>query len=214
MFIWDIDFTTFIPAPFAAYINSRHYSLFPLFPWLAFMLFGGYFATGYIEARARQKEKDFILKFALIGSILFAVSIISRELSLNIHIGSNDIRANPLFYFERMGIVILLLSVCWFYADYRKTEKSFVLDVSRESLMVYAAHLLVIYGQFWHENSLAFYYGKSFGVLECLAGTFVLTMFMIGAAITWGWLKRNHMPLARVMFWMFAATIMIWFFTH
>ncbi len=214
MFIWDIDFLLWLPAPIAAYLNSQHYSLFPLFPWLAFMLFGGYFAAGYIEAREQQKEKDFIIRFALTGAILFAACVMGRELPVSMHIGSSDIRANPLFFFERLGIVMLLLTLCWFYAEYRKTEKSFVLDVSRESLMVYAAHLLVIYGQFWNERSLSFYYGKTFGILECIAGTFVLTIVMIGAAIAWGWLKRNHFPLARVMFWMFFASTTAWFFVH
>jgi hypothetical protein len=214
MFIWDIDFIAWIPAPLAAYMNSQHHSLFPIFPWLAFMLFGGYFASGYMRARERQQEKDFILHFALIGAILFAVCVVGRELPTKFHIGSYDVRANPLFFFERLGIVMLLLTVCWFYAEYRKTERSFVLNVSRESLMVYAAHILIIYGQFWHVESLSFYYGKTFGILECILGTLALVLVMIGAAIIWGWLKRNHLSLARVMFWMYLGTVTAWFFMN
>ena len=110
MFIWDIDFLAWIPAPLAAYLNSQHYSLFPIFPWLAFMLFGGYFASGYMSAREQQREKDFILHFALKGLILFAVCAVCRELPTQFHIGSYDVRANPLFFFERLGIVMLLLT--------------------------------------------------------------------------------------------------------
>jgi uncharacterized membrane protein len=214
LFIWDIDFLMWLPAPLAAYLNSQHYSLFPLFPWLAFMLFGGYFAAGYIKAREEQKEKEYILHFALLGAVLFAVCTVAREVMIGFPVGSQDVRANPLFFFERMGIVILLLTLCWFYAEVRKTEKSFVLDVSRESLMVYAAHLLVIYGQFWHEHSLAFYYGKTFGVAECLLATAALLFLMITAALVWGWLKRSHLPLARTMFFMFAVTVAAWFLMH
>jgi uncharacterized membrane protein len=212
MFLWDIDFNTLIPAPFAAYLNGKHYSLFPLFPWMAFMLFGGYFASGYIQARAQQKEKDFILRFALIGAILFTICLVGGELPIHFHIGSDNISANPFFFFLRLGIVMLLLTACWFYADYRKTQKSFVLDVSRESLMVYAAHLLVIYGRFWNEHSLWFYYDQAFGVRECIAGTIILIILMISAAMMWGWLKRNHLPLARVSFWMFSGTITALYF--
>jgi uncharacterized membrane protein len=214
LFIWDIDFLRFIPAPFAAYLNSQHYSLFPIFPWMAFMLFGGYFASGYISAREQQKERDFILRFALIGAILFTFCINTIKLPTYFHLGSSDIRANPLFFFERLGIVMLLLTCCWYYAEYRKTEKSFVLNVSKESLMVYAAHLLVIYGQFWHERSLSFLYGKTFGIWECVYATCSLMLVMAGAAILWGWLKRNHLPLARIMFWMFSVSTVTWFFTH
>jgi uncharacterized membrane protein len=214
IFVWNYDFLNIIPAPISAYINSQHYSLFPLFPWLAFMLFGGYFASGYINAREQKKEKEFILHFALAGAVIFVASRIGRELSFILHVGSLDIRANPLFFFERLGIVMLLLTVCWFYADYRKTERSFVLNVGKESLMVYAAHLLIINGQFWNDHSLDFYYGKTFGVIECIVCTLALTSVMIVAAIVWGWMKRDHLPLARMMFYMFIGTITIMFFVR
>jgi len=212
MFLWDIDFTLLIPAPIAAYINGKHYSLFPLFPWTAFMLFGGYFSSGYINAREHQKERKFILRFAVIGAVLVIVSSIAGEMPFRMPFTSEDISASPSFFFVRLGIVMLLLTVCWFYAEYRKTEKSFVLDVSRESLLVYTAHLLIIYGRFWNERSLYYYYGNMFGVWECIAGTLVLAAAMIGTAIVWGWLKRNHFPLARVIAWMFLGTIIIYYF--
>jgi uncharacterized membrane protein len=214
MFVWDYDFLNWIPASISAYINGQHYSLFPLFPWLAFMLFGGYFASGYITAREQKKEKEFILHFALAGAILFVACMIGLELQSSLHIVSIDIRANPIFFFERLGIVMLLLTACWFYADYRKTEESIVLVVGRESLMVYTAHLLVIYGRFWNERSLAFYYGMTFSITECIISTLALISIMIGAAIVWGWLKRNHLPLARVMFFMVVGTVTLVFLTR
>jgi uncharacterized membrane protein len=212
LFIWDYDFTKWIPASIAAYLNGQHYSIFPLFPWLAFMLFGGYFASGYISAREQQREKSFILRFALIGASLIIVCAIEGVLPFNLHIGTSDIRANPFFFFERLGIVIVLLTICWFYAEYRKTERSFVLDASRESLMVYTVHLLVIYGRFWNGKSLAFYFGGTFSVLQCIAGTVGLMIIMIAAAMAWGWLKRNHTPLAKTAFWIFVGTVIILFF--
>jgi len=211
IFVWNFDFLNWIPAPISAYINNQHYSLFPLFPWLAFMLFGGYFASGYIDAREQKNERKFILRFALTGAILFVVCLIGMELQASVQIVSIEIRANPLFFLERLGIVMLLLSICWFYTDYRKTEKSFVLDVGRESLMVYTAHLLVIYGRFWNERSLAFYYGMTSSVAKCIVSTLALAVIMIDAAIAWGWMKRNHLPLARMMFFMFVVTVLLMF---
>jgi hypothetical protein len=178
------------------------------------MLFGGYFASGYITAREQKKEKEFILHFALSGAILFVACMIGLELQSSLHIVSIDIRANPIFFFERLGIVMLLLTACWFYADYRKTEESIVLVVGRESLMVYTAHLLVIYGRFWNERSLAFYYGMTFSITECIISMLALMSIMIGAAIVWGWLKRNHLPLARVMFFMVVGTVTLVFLTR
>jgi uncharacterized membrane protein len=214
VFVYDYDFLNWIPAPIAAYINNRHYSLFPVFPWLAFMLFGGYFASGYNDAREQKKEKEFIVRFTLIGVFLLAVCLMGLELQTLIHSFSINFTANPLFFIERLAIVMVLLAACWFYADIRKTGKSVVLDVGRESLMVYTAHLLVIYGRFWNDRSPDFYYGGTFGVLECITGTLALIGTMIGAAIVWGWLKKDHGPLARVMFIMFMATVISVFLTR
>ncbi len=169
---------------------------------------------GILHAREHQKERKFILRFALIGAILVIVSSIAGELPFRMPFTSEAISASPFFFFVRLGIVMLLLTVCWFYAEYRKTEKSFVLDVSRESLLVYTAHLLVIYGRFWNEQSLYYYYGNMFGVWECIAGTLILAAVMIGMAIVWGWLKQNHFPLARVISWMFLGTIVIYYFQN
>lgn len=207
----NIDFTQWIPAPVSAYMNGLHYSLFPLFPWLAFMLFGGFFASKYIDARGQKKEKDLMVRFALWGAILLAVCMLGLEVQASWHLIPLDIRANPMFFFERLGIVLLLLSACWFYADYRKTEQTFVLDVGRESLLVYTGHLIVIYGRFWNEHSPAFYYGGNFNVTQCVMGTIALIMVMSGAAMIWGWLKRNHQLLARVLFFMVTGTVVLVF---
>ena len=214
LFIWDIDFLQIFPAPLAAYMNSKHYSLFPIFPWIGFMLFGGYFAAGYSEARVQAKERDYILRLVFIGSIIAVLCGAMRVWSVNLSVGSSDIRANPFFFFERLGFVMLLLTVCWFYAERRRTEKTFILDVSRESLMVYAAHLLVIHGEFWDEKSLASYYGKTFGVWECLGATIGLILVMIVVAIVWGQLKRRHLMFTRFLFWSFAVMTTLWFFVH
>jgi hypothetical protein len=210
--VLNYDFTKWIPGFIAAYINGQHFSLFPIFPWLAFMLFGGYFASGYIDSREQKKEKEKILHFAMIGVVLTLVCMVGLNMHANMNILPLDIRANPLFFFERLGIVMLLLSACWFYAEVRKTEKTFVLDVGRESLLVYTAHLLLIYGRFWDGRSPAFYYGGTFGITECIVSTLVLMVMMTGAAMVWGWLKRNHAPLARVMFFMTMMTVILMFF--
>jgi uncharacterized membrane protein len=213
-FIWDINFLRWLHPAFAAYFNNQNISLFPLFPWMAFILFGGFFATGYIRARENQVEKKYIQSFGIIAIGIILLSIFGRQLSLEQGVGSSDIRASILFFFERLGIVMFLLCACWYYADYRKTEKSFILDASKESLLVYSLHLYVIYGFVWNGQRLVSIYGKASGVLECLIGTIVLVLFMIIAAKIWGWLKHNHSPFARGLFWMSAGTYFIWFFSH
>jgi hypothetical protein len=51
----------------------------------------------------------------------------------------------------------------------------------------------------------------TFSVAKCIVSTLALAVIMIGAAIAWGWMKRNHLPLARMMFFMFVVTVLLMF---
>lgn len=206
-FIWDIDFTQYIHPFFAAYINGQHYSLFPIFPWLGFMIFGGLCSSLYLKARDAGTEKSFMNKMFIIGVVLIITGSILMLIPIDASFYSKSNRSDPFFFALRFGIVLILLSVCWYYANWRQTEKSFVLDVSRESLIVYVAHLLAIYGLFFGGMSLSDLYGKSFTILESAFWTLILISSMIIAAKLWGWVKMRHAKYARIISLIFALSV-------
>lgn len=209
-FIWDIDFNKYISAPIGAYLNSQHFSGFPVFLWIAFMMAGGYYAMDYLKARQANKEKDFIRRVGITGAVMIIGGRLAATLPSYVLHASDNIRANPFFFFERLGIVLLMLLLCWYYVEWRKTEKSFVLDASRESLSIYATHLLVIYGLFYRDMSLSYLYGGKLSTFECAVATLCLITVMVYAAKLWSWLKQQHIYLARGI----ATTIVFIFFSY
>jgi uncharacterized membrane protein len=196
-FIWDIDFNKYVPAQIGAYLNGQHFSGFPLFLWIAFMMAGGYYAMDYLKARQDGKVKGFIKRVGITGATMMIGGRLAAAVPAYVSHASTDVRANPFFFLERLGVVLLLLLICWYYVEWRKTEKSFILDASKESLSIYAAHLLVIYGMFYFDMSLAYLYGGELTVLECCLSTLVLIAVMVYAAKFWSWLKQQHLYLAR-----------------
>jgi membrane associated rhomboid family serine protease len=134
---------------------------------------------------------------ALLAGILLLGGTFLVDLPSKIPFMSTAIRANPVFFASRLGIVFLLLVACWYYAEWRKTERSVVLDVSKESLLVYTAHLLVIYGRFWNGNSPAHSYGGSFSISQSVVATVGLILLMLVLAKGWTTLKQNSMRWAR-----------------
>jgi uncharacterized membrane protein len=213
-FIWDTDMLTVLPAPIAAYINGQHYSQFPIFNWLGFLMCGGLTALAYSDARAAERERTFLRQAGWWGIGLILVGVILMELPVEVPLASKDIRANPLFFATRLGIVLLLMVLCWYYAERRKTQSSFVLDASRESLVVYTAHLLIIYGEFWNGHSLAFRFGKTFTLPETVAATLVLIAAMVLLAKFWGWLKQRSLPTARLVSYATGSLALILFFVR
>ncbi len=213
-FLWDIDFNKFTPMQIGAYMNGQHFSGFPLFLWIAFMMAGGYFAMDYLKARQTNDEKRFLRRIGIAGIVMFVGGRLAAAVPSYVVHASTDVRANPFFFFERLGVVLLFLLLCWYYVEWRKTQNSFVLDVSRESLSVYAAHLVVIYGMFYYDMSLSYLYGGKLTVIECCAATLALIIVMVYAAKLWTWLKQQHLYLARGISFMGTFIFFSYFFSR
>lgn len=209
--IWDIDYSHSLPGYLAPYLNGQQGSMFPLFPWLGFLMFGGVAAFAHKRARSMGKEASYFQRLLLIGVGLIVVGSVFVDLPAQIPFLSTAIRANPLFFASRLGFIFALLAACYYYSEWRKTERSFVLDVSKESLLVYTAHLLVIYGRFWSDQSPAALYGGSFSILECVGATIALILVMILSAKLWGWTKQRPFPWARYISYATGVTVLILF---
>ncbi len=210
-FVWETDFSLFLPGFIAPYINDHQGSIFPLFPWLGFLMFGAVAAFAHKKARVNASETRYFQRLALLGGILLVGGTFLVDLPSKVPFMSTAIRANPVFFVSRLGIVFLLLVACWQYAEWRKTERSFVLDVSRESLLVYTAHLLVIYGRFWDGNSPVYYYGGTFSLLQSAIATLALILIMILCAKAWSTLKLKSMQWARIVSYAAGTIVLIVF---
>jgi uncharacterized membrane protein len=199
-FIWEVELARYVHPALAAYGNGLHFSQFPVFPWLAFMLAGGYLAAQFLTVRGTSKENEWFRTVFFVGAGMIIVGLLNRYVPIEIPAASQQIRANPFFVIERLGIVAILLVLCRWWAEWRHTERSFVIDAGRESLLLYAVHLLIIYGQFWNDRSLSSVISSSWGIGQCVVGTIALAMAMILLGKLWSWLKREQPAIARLGF--------------
>ncbi|MBK7500523.1 MAG: DUF1624 domain-containing protein [Ignavibacteriales bacterium] len=204
--LWKIEFSKYLPIAIANYFNRINGSLFPIFPWLNFLLAGGIFAKYFVEAREQNEEEKFISKVAIAGLItllfwsFFYSGLFSKTLT--------SILPNPVFYLERLGYIFVLFYFCWLVDKKFDVKKSFVLDASRESLLVYWLHLIIIYGVFWSGKSLASRIGMTMNVIEATGATIMLIALMILAAKLWGWVKKKY-PMYFPIFVKVAAAVMV-----
>jgi uncharacterized membrane protein len=189
-FAWKYDFTTYIPLPIANYFNMLHRSLFPIFPWWAFILCGALTAKYYIAAKQQNQEPGFINKMLLIGLSFFIIGFIVYNILLPERTAS--LKPNPFFFLQRLGVVLFLLAICWHFISKKENPKSILLDVSRESLLVYWLHLQLISGTFIWGDSLYSLYNGRLNIFEVIVLTVVLIVIMMIAAKGWGILKMKY----------------------
>lgn len=188
--LWKIDFNQYVHPIIGNYFNRLNGSLFPIFPWLNFLLAGAVFAKYFVDARAKDEEKKFIKNITIAAVItllfghLFYSGVFPNPLT--------SILPNPVFYLERLGYVLVLFSLCWYWEKKIDTKGSFFLDASRESLLVYWLHLVVIYGAIWGGKSLFSRIGPTMNLIEAISATLILMLAMILVAKSWGLIKRNY----------------------
>ena len=208
-FFWKMEFTNYFHHVFANYFNRTNGSLFPVFPWINFILIGAIFAKYFLDAAGKGKEDKFIKATTFTGIVmLFSGHLFYSGLFPDY---LTSIIPHPIFFIERLGYVLVFATMCWAYIRWRNAKQSFVLDASRESLLIYWLHLITIYGMFWAGQSFASLIGPTLTLIESLAVTLLLMALMILAAKIWGWTKLKFPKYAGKAAWGVVGVLFIIF---
>jgi hypothetical protein len=208
-FFWKTEFTNYFHHVLANYFNRTNGSLFPIFPWINFILVGAIFAKYFLDAATSNKEAKFIKATTFTGIVmlfsghLFYSGLFPEYLT--------SIIPHPIFFIERLGYVLVFATLCWYYTNWRKVTKSFVLDASRESLLIYWLHLLVIYSSMFGGKSLANFLGPNLNAVECIGVTLVLMVLMVLVAKLCSWTKMKFPKYAGKVAWGVVGVLFIIF---
>ncbi len=189
-FFWQVDLHKEFPIWFANYFNKKNGSLFPLFPWLGFMFFSALISMLYLDAKTIGRDKEFFKKL-FYASILF---ILVGHLTL---LESSPLRIkmpppNYFFFILRLGYILLIFYFSKVFCEHIDMHKSLILDVSRQSLLVYWLHLQLIFKKLWNNQSLEIIVKQSFGVLESIGMTLLFILLMVIVAKVWGFIKTKY----------------------
>jgi len=205
-YVWGVDFWTIVPWPIAAYLNGLHFSLFPLFPWSAFLIAGA--VTGYFYLQARDvtiaetgaaNDRRYTKILFGIGSVLVLLSFAIEPLAAGLYRTYDYWMFSPSFVLLRLGLVLLLCAGMLHYEQrHGVPAKSIVTLVGRESLVVYVVHLLMIYGDFGKFNFVK-EVDHTFGYGVAAIATAVLLITMYVLALIWSRIKRSSPRLKLVI---------------
>lgn len=213
--VWSVDWWLILPAPIAAYFNGQHYSLFPLFPWSAFLFAGALTGHYYAQARSAQvegAEPRMMRSAAWVGLGMVAGSFALHPLAGAVYPIYDYWRTSPSFFFLRAGLVMLLCSGLFLYEQRRGANpKSVVTLFGRESFVVYVTHLMLIYGKFG-PNSFTQIVGQSFGYAEALLMTLLVVLLMFALASGWARVRQEPPRTKRTIELVVLAGFLLVFF--
>jgi len=193
---WDSNWASALPAILAGYIGDYHRSLFPLLPWLAFLLLGSACSVRFARAGVRGSPA-MMQMLAGLGIVLLSSGYMFASYGFPWRYGSENIRVHPFFFISHLGGTLLLLWICWSWEQHRLPYPRWLQILSQESLLVYAGHICILYRVALNGRSLGSTYSKQLGIVECLALMTFLVGVMWAAAKLWASLKKRNRALAR-----------------
>jgi uncharacterized membrane protein len=213
--VWGIDWRRYLPLPIAGYMNGMHFPTFPgfpLFPWSAFIFAGAVVGYHFIEAKQRNEEPAFFKKMIWVGCGVMIFSALIEPVAARVYPVYDYGRFSPSFFFLRLGIVMLLCTLLFFYEKkFSVSPRSLLTLAGRESLIVYAVHLFLLYGNFGKFNFTKTV-NHTFGYGEVFLATFLLMGLMIGLAYVWDRVRRMDPRVKQSIQWAIAATFVLVFF--
>jgi len=193
----------YLPWAFSGYLKRLPQSQFPLFPWMGFAFFGAAVSRLWQESRRLESEARFFRLLFLAGASLVAVFlVIALQPVVPVALGSFN-PAKPLFFFLKLGLVVMLLSLLWRLEQKNGERPVLVTRVGQESLLAYAFHIVVIFGGFFgpHAHSLAFLIKRTRSWPWVLMASLALILVTGAVSLAWHWLKKKQPAAARVVFW-------------
>lgn len=144
-----IIWTNFLPIPFAAYFYHGTGSLFPFFPWAGYVICGAILGSYLAHNPNSFGTKKFSLQLFAAGASILVVAA-GIEIVENIFYSGKTFCTDNLYVITfRLGGVLILNSIMSFISLRIKTLPDLVKQVGRHTLLIYAVHVIIIYGSAW-----------------------------------------------------------------
>lgn len=143
---WDGGWWRGWPVPLAGYFTGRvRDSLFPIFPWASYAAAGA--ACGLLIARGRERghEGRTIALLAAAGAFVIPAALLLHRYGPGLPATEDFWYTSPTYSAIKCAIVVLLLGASYL-AD-RLPGPSALRQLGRTSLLVYWAHLEIVYGR-------------------------------------------------------------------
>jgi uncharacterized membrane protein len=187
-YIWQIRFSTILPIEMASSLNNLTGSLFPVFPWLAYVFMGAALMQLLLEHPAEQKR---ILKlFFVSGIIMITLGVIPELLKIKTSLYYDFWQTSPNIFLIKFGIVLVLLFLFSWLCEKFNYEMKIFSVFGQESLFIYVIHLLMIYGT--GSYTLQTNFGRSLNWLELGIAYILMISLLLVLGKLWGKLKKAY----------------------
>lgn len=193
--VWAMDWGRLAPPWLAAYMSPAAGSLFPVFPWASYVLFGAGLGQIYVGWGASRLSSYALVALLAPGAAMVLVA------SLLASMDGTPWSADPWGFMPiqvplRMGPCLILLSLIAYASERLTRLPRLFAVVGQETLLIYFVHLCIVFGSVWN-TGLVGLLGASLGPWATLAAVVLLLASMAALGWYWHWLKHSRPRVAR-----------------
>ena len=193
--VWSLQLANQLPLWMAAYLNAENGSWFPLFPWSAYILCGVLFGAFFLKAGNYREEVAGALKYVAVGAGLAVVAWLALRLPFNIYPPHDYWKSDPSIIFIRLSVVSAVAVGIFLVESFIQPFSRIPSIMGRESLFVYIAHLLIVYGSVMGPG-LSVYVGPTLSLIQALEATVLVFMVVMVLALVWYEFNSTHRSIA------------------
>lgn len=201
--LWKPGWTAHLPIFFASYFNGNTGSLFPLFPWIGYILCG--VGLGYLFARQKENLASPSRLIAAIGSAALISGYCVSKLPFTFYQNADYWKTSPDLFLMRIGCVCVILAGLTYLSGMVSLPRHAIQSVAQESLTIYIIHICILYGSTWNLG-LRQYIGPTLPFFPTLGWIVFLLLSMILMGWSWNWFKRNEPVKLR---WVQSAAVVL-----
>lgn len=182
--IWSLHLSGTVPMWLVSYLNNENASIFPLFPWSAYMLCGVLFGSVFINAKEHHHAVSLMQKNVALSAGVIVISLLCVMLPIQLYPAHDFWKTDPAIFFVRLGAVSMAASSIFFAEHSVKIPSRIPVIMGRESLFIYVVHLMIVYGSVVNPG-LKSYFGPTLSVVQAI-GIF-LAIFFVMAIVAYAW---------------------------
>ena len=211
--VWNVDFSALLSPLVGPYFNQNQLSMFPLFPFAAFM-FGGVFGGHlYLKARRTGSDVRYFKGLALAGLLAIVIGIVADLHPLRLYPPHDFWKTSPNFYLIRLGVVLGITASFYFARRLPKQLRSQLVVLGGSSLMVYVLHLVLVYGSAAN-SGLGQMLGQSLPFAVAFATGIGVLLLMIVTVYAWRYVSREYSSSLRMTQYAFVSLLLFLFMTN
>jgi uncharacterized membrane protein len=195
--MWAQNFVGRVPLFLAMFLNQNGQSLFPIFPWISFVLSGCCAGHLFLSAASLREDSKYMMRAFLIAVAGIGVALFLRSIPALNFWNVNFYTTSPLYVAIRIGCVLMICAGLYFLEKKLGWVPQAVRLAGQESLLVYCFHLVLIFSVL-RRSQVTPYLSRQLGYAGCFALSAVLIVLMILSAHGWHAWKKNHPRSARL----------------